>query len=158
MEYSGAGVLFHDETHFLAGYQPKIGLVSGIGGKRENDMSSKHTAFREMLEELLGYTSPEIIEALFSIKEERLVDTKGYTIYFFSLYQLCQILRIVSTFSIQSPFYDIHPLTADQLIYLRNDIPKEITRLYLLPLDNLHLLPLSPELMEDLAHISRSES
>jgi hypothetical protein len=154
MEYSGAGVFFHDETHFLGGYQPKIGCISGIGGKREED-DSKHTALREMLEELLGYTNPYIIQALEGIQEERCIRNGGYIIYVFSLYELCYMLHIISTFSIQSPFYETHPLTMDQLIYLRNDTPKEITRLYLLPLTRTE--GLSPELIKDLTNLIHNE-
>jgi hypothetical protein len=54
-----AGILFvncyPNPTHFLAGYQPKRGGITGIGGKKEvGDHSAYHTAIREMLEELLG--------------------------------------------------------------------------------------------------------
>lgn len=138
----GAGVLFHDETHFIAGYQPKISLISGIGGKKEpGDKNAKATALREMLEELFGYNDPRIIDALVTIQEEKVIDYGSYIVYVYSLYHLSSMLYSISTFRLQSPYYEHHPLTIHDLIYKRRLLeaqaqphPQELTKLHLLPL------------------------
>jgi hypothetical protein len=145
----GAGVLFHDETHFIAGYQPKIGLISGIGGKKEpGDKNAKATALREMLEELFGYSDPRIIDALATIQEEKVIDYGSYIVYVYSLYHLSSMLYSISTFRLQSHYYEEHPLTIHDLIYKRllledeahqQELTKgcskqELTKLHLLPL------------------------
>jgi hypothetical protein len=147
MVMEAAGVLFHDETHFIAGYQPKIGLISGIGGKEEpGDKNSKATALREMLEELFGYSDPRIIDALATIQEEKVIDYGSYIVYVYSLYHLSSMLYTISTFRLQSQYYEQHPLTIHDLIYKRRlpqvhqqELTKgcsqqELTKLYLLPL------------------------
>ena len=131
----GAGVLFHDETHVLGGYQPKIGFISGIGGKMDpSDINIKGTALREMVEELFGYTNTApIVDSLLSIQEEKILQNGTYSIYVFSIYQLYQMLHVISTFHIQSPYYDIYPITIQDLIYKRKYMNQEVTKLYLLP-------------------------
>jgi len=136
---AGSGVLFHDETHFIAGYQPKLGLISGIGGKKEaGDKNAKITALREMLEELFGYSDSKIIDALSTIKEEKVIEHDTYTVYVYSLYHLSSMLHIISTFRIQSDYYEQNPLTIRDLIYkrllLQGEGHQELTKIHLLPL------------------------
>jgi hypothetical protein len=137
----GAGVLFRDETHFIGGYQPKIGLINGIGGKKEpGDKNAKETALREMLEELFGYSDSKIIDALSTIKEEKVIEHDTYTVYVYSLYHLSSMLHIISTFRIQSDYYEQNPLTIRDLIYKRlllqgeAQAHQELTKIHLLPL------------------------
>jgi hypothetical protein len=138
----GAGVLFRDETHFIGGYQPKISLINGIGGKKEpGDKNAKETALREMLEELFGYSDSKIIDALSTIKEEKVIEHDTYTVYVYSLYHLSSMLHIISTFRIQSDYYEQNPLTIRDLIYKRlllqgegHQTHQELTKIHLLPL------------------------
>jgi hypothetical protein len=150
--YGAAGVLFRDETHFIAGYQPKLGLINGIGGKKEaGDKNAKATALREMLEELFGYNDPRIIDALVTIQEEKVIDYGSYIVYVYSLYHLSSMLYIISTFRLQSPYYEHHPLTIHDLIYKRRLLeaqahphPQELTKgCSQQELTKLHLLPLT---------------
>jgi hypothetical protein len=162
---AGAGVLFHDETHFIAGYQPKIGLISGIGGKKEpGDKNAKATALREMLEELFGYSDPRIIDALATIQEDKVIDYGYYIVYVYSLYHLSSMLYSISTFRLQSQYYEQHPLTIHDLIYKRRlpqappqpqpqELTKgcsqqELTKIHLLPLT--HREGLSLDLIKDI--------
>jgi hypothetical protein len=144
-----AGVFFHDQTHVLGGYQPKIGLITGIGGKKEpGDKDSKTTALREMVEELFGYTDYRIVDALTPIKEENCIDG-AYTIYVFSFFQLSRMLYTISTFQLTSPYYKEHPLTIPDLIYKRlSPEGQEITRLHLIPFHRTE--GLSPDFIEDI--------
>lgn len=158
-EAHGAGVLFHDETHFIAGYQPKIGLISGIGGKKEpGDKNAKRTALREMLEELFGYSDSRIIDALATIQEEKVIDYGSYIVYVYSLYHLSSMLHIISTFRLQSEYYEQHPLTIRDLIYKRilpqpqtHQTKQELTKIHLLPLTRREGLSL--DLIKDITRL-----
>jgi len=137
-----AGVFFCDETHFLAGFQPKLNLISGIGGKPEQrDTCLEETASREMLEELFGL-SPKPIP----FQPERVVKNTGYTIFVFSFHDLHKMLRALSEY--KSPFYESFPSTLQDLIYKRMDIGQEITRLNLYPFS--YRKGLSKELLADI--------
>jgi hypothetical protein len=139
-----AGVFFCDETHFLAGFQPKLNLISGIGGKPEQrDTCLEETASREMLEELFGLSlGPKAIP----FQPERVVENAGYTIFVFSFHDLHKMLRALSEY--KSPFYESFPSTLQDLIYKRMDIGQEITRLNLYPFS--YTKGLSKDLLSDI--------
>ena len=51
MAFLGAGILFTDEKHVLAGYSYRK-QITGFGGHRRGEETPAQTAFREVVEEL----------------------------------------------------------------------------------------------------------
>ena len=151
---SAAGILFTDNTHVLAGYQPtkKTPIISGFGGMIETGEDWQTASVRELLEELFDITScpsgliQQIKELLYETNISlhiSISDNYTYATYLFS--DLEKILQIVSDSSIQSPIYPHNiPLTITDLIFKRIYTPKsEIQQLVLLPLEkNIKLDPL----------------
>lgn len=138
--FTGAGCIFYNGTHVLAGYQPnkKIPFISGIGGKREANESVYQTAFRETLEELFGYTEKN--EALYKELEDTLIpknyiESNGYVSIIYSFDDLSILLNICFTFKITTSYYRLFPSDLVSLLFNRLS-PKdaEISHLLLLPL------------------------
>ena len=78
-----------------------------------------------MLEELFGYSDPRIIDALATIQEEKVIEYGSYIVYVYSLYHLSSMLYSISTFRLQSEYYEQHPLTIHDLIYKRRLLEDE---------------------------------
>ena len=135
----GAGILFvstwPQPTHCLAGYQPKRGGITGLGGKAEPGEEPFYTACREVLEELLGIESPVLTAAIIgrytSIKE---VGTE-YITFVMTFRQLEDMLRDVAAVGASSPFYNGIPVSvADCVLGRRPAAGAEVQELALLPL------------------------
>ena len=142
-DYEAAGVLFIDEKHVLAGYQPKKRRgppsVTGIGGAKEDeDATYVDTAFRELFEELLGW---EKVPATFvtkvagTVKPSAVFQNESYVTIALSFEELPRVLRMAKAHSSRSPFYESFPLTAWDLIRNRRVLADaEVQELVLLPL------------------------
>ena len=149
----GAGILFVNTwprpTHCLAGYQPKRGGITGLGGKAEpGDTSPFYTACREVLEELLGIESAVLTAAIIgrytSIKE---FGTE-YITFIMTFRQLEDMLRDVAAVGASSPFYDGIPVcVADCVLGRQPDASAEVQELAVIPLRGCQVLE---ELLEDM--------
>ena len=144
MRYSGAGVLFTNGTHVLAGYQPKkeSPCISGIGGKRElRDTSFLYTGLREFLEEIFAIEpNPSYIELIQEhVTPLRIVELGGYINIVYSFIDLETILTLLNANSATSRLYDTFPLTLTDLIFRRKVADdQEITHLAILPRMSTH--------------------
>lgn len=135
---SNSGCIFTDGKTILAGYQPnkKVPILSGFGGKLEPNEIPIETAWREVIEELVGIEVPRtLVETL----QEHLVpydrfEKDGYIAFVYSYTMLEKFLEICQTSGAQSPFYTVFPLTLSELIFNRKTIiSQEITTLCILP-------------------------
>ena len=138
--FMGAGCIFHNKTHILAGYQPNKHnpVISGIGGKREQNETVYQTAFRETLEELLDYTENNaalLAELEKSLIPKNYIENNGYISLLYSFEDLVTLLNICFTFKIRSPYYTLFPLDLVSLTFNRTPLPSaEISHLVILPL------------------------
>jgi len=140
MRYSGAGVLFTNGTHVLAGYQPKkeSPCISGIGGKRElRDTSYIYTGLREFLEEIFDLPDTLHASCIELIQEHitpsRIVELGVYINIVYTFENLETILTILTKNNTHSPLYDTFPQTMNDLLYKRKIGDQEITHLAILP-------------------------
>jgi hypothetical protein len=125
-----AGCLFIQDTYVLTGYNPKLNIWSGIGGKIEPGESPRITAYRETIEELFGINpSKEILddcESAFGIIPLNIRDNYGVIKISFDLYiHLSYILR---AHKCVSPFYNNIPISFNEVIHQRKQVENaEIT-------------------------------
>lgn len=152
---SAAGIMFVNKypnpTHFLAGYQPRRGGITGIGGKKEDgDGSAYHTAIREMLEELLGIHDARWHQYVLRILQERYKPhaaiysggpDKPYVSYVLTFADMLAIMRDIKyEFSksncIFSTIYTRNlPETLEDVLFNRKPSPSdEVKELCVLPL------------------------
>jgi 8-oxo-dGTP pyrophosphatase MutT (NUDIX family) len=153
MTYSGAGVLFTNRSLALAGYHPHKGCLSGLGGKREHsDQCSQETAFRELLEELLGVATvpPSLMTDLcsaFSCPELMICDSH-YVLFVYSFKDLVRLLHLCKSSGITSPLYTSFPESIEALLLERLPHDGEISDLALVPVRS--GMVLDPCFQEDL--------
>jgi len=139
-----AGILFTNNTHVLAGYQlinkhnkQDEKVLSGFGGKKENDETDIQTAIRETLEELFEIN---VTDFLVSFIEKILIPRKiiiqnNYTLFIFNFDDLLVILNVIKFNDLASKLYDVIPLTLTDLILNRKHYHEsEISELSLLPI------------------------
>lgn len=165
-----AGILFVNRypnpTHFLGGYQPKRGGITGIGGKaEEGDGSAYHTAIREMLEELVGIHDARWHQYVLRILQERYkpcctMYTANYTTYVLTFKDMLAIMHdLKHEFSksalVFSTIYKVLPETLEEVLFDRKPSPSdEVKELVLLPL---HApVAVLEELLEDVDLLSYS--
>jgi hypothetical protein len=134
-EFDGAGCLFTDGSHVLAGYHPRKLTLSGLGGKREGTETKLENALRETVEELFDCEAPtDLIEELKKIVYQRILMNGTYIIVVYSFSDLDKFLHVSSKY-IKSKLYDDFPLNIMELIFNRKMSESEITKLALLPLE-----------------------
>jgi hypothetical protein len=139
-DYEAAGVLFIDESHFLAGYQPKKrgACITGIGGAREEgEESYVTTAYRELFEELFGWkrVSQRLIkEVAEKVRPAAVFQLDSYVTIALSFKDLEKILGLARGESSRSPFYEAFPKTPWDLVRRRvAPADAEVQQLVLLP-------------------------
>jgi len=139
--YKGAGVLFTNGTHVLAGYQSnkKKPCITGIGGSRELCETFLETALRETVEELLNVK--EVPSQLICNLSDRLnplsvISNNDYIMVLYSFQQLETFLTILKENSIVTDLYEEFPLTLEELVLKRkHNKESEIKQFALLPLE-----------------------
>lgn len=137
----GAGCVFTDGKHIVAGYQPekrKPG-ITGIGGHRDGEETYLETAYRETIEEIFHVTRETIpvslIPSLMRTLHPRMVKMKkGYVLVVFSFEDLTLFLKLCKTSGLCSSLYTKMPKTLFEMIQSRQiDLKAEISTLCLLP-------------------------
>jgi hypothetical protein len=138
-DFDAAGVLFTDECHVLAGYQPnKLNpKITGIGGKRIDNETFMETALRECIEELFDVENVplELIERIQAhIPPLDYFMNKNYVSVVYTFNDLETILSLAKKYKIKSPLYLTHPSTLFDLIFHReHKFTSEIGTFSLLP-------------------------
>ncbi len=128
--------MFTNGKVVLAGFHPKKGYITGIGGKTYYGEALKETAFREMLEELfLIEKYPTIVmEQLMVIEESKVLHTECYANYVFSFEDLTEIIAVLKNSGYTSPLYEVFPSSIEELVLNRRILcTSEISHLTLLP-------------------------
>jgi len=152
--YAGAGCLFTNGVHTLAGYQPHkcTPTISGFGGKKEPEETDPfQTAVRETLEELFGLDKNVIKAIQFPLKPKRIIQNGSYHVYVFSFADLEQMLYTLQEAGVTSPYYLYLPNTiADLIFHRRVDSDAEIGSLCLLPAESANI---SKEFLEDMKRV-----
>jgi len=152
-KYKGAGVLFTNGTHVLAGYQPnkKRPCITGIGGSREPCETFLQTALRETVEELLNVkevSSQLICKLSDSLNPLSVFSDKGYATVVYTFEQLKTFLIILKEHGIVTSLYEEFPLTLEDLVFKRkNNKEVEIKQFAVLPLE---CSQISKEFLKDL--------
>ncbi len=142
--HMGAGCVFTDGKHVLAGYQPhkKKPGITGIGGHKEGDETYLETAYRETLEELFHIQRHQIPTGLLpklksTLKPKECSMTKGYVLVVLTFKDLETLLRLCRKAGLRSPLYSKMPKTLIETIQMRGiDGKAEISILCLLPVVN----------------------
>lgn len=155
--YKGAGCIFTNDNHVLAGYQVKQGVpfIGGLGGTRKEGETFLRTALRETLEELFEVNIPE---SLLTTLELRIVPIGvhlrgSYVLVHYTFHQLDDIISLSEPFCKNNPFYAFYPRSCIDLIVNRTkNAYSEVSTLCLLPLETAMFI--SPEFMGDLQSIS----
>lgn len=138
-EFMGAGCVFTDGKHVLAGYQPfkKFPCISGIGGHRENGETPYQTAFRETVEEIYHVSTlpPQLIPNLIRSLPPRKADNHmNYIILNYNFEDFKKFIKICKKSGLQSPLYRKLPRSLMECIRNRDaSTNAEISHLCLLP-------------------------
>ena len=137
-QFTGAGCLFTDGVHVLAGYQPKKRepSISGLGGKRLPGETFKRTALRETLEELFDIrVRGALLDILEMSMEPKSTMMNGkYVLLYYSFEDLEVILQYASSYCGNTQLYDEWPETINDLIFNRRYTEgSEVAHLCLLP-------------------------
>jgi hypothetical protein len=138
--FSAAGILFGNQTHVLAGYQPhkKNPCITGIGGSRNEGEPALQTAWRETIEEL--FDCKTIPPKLLKLCETNFVphhwfNRGDYICFQYSFEDLKRFLKLVKQFCLQTPLYESYPTTLlDLLMNRKRSRSSEIESLCLLPI------------------------
>jgi len=131
---AGAGCMFTNGIVVLAGFQPKIGKISGFGGVGKEPETPHETAIRETLEELLGVSSVPY-ELIAKMPEcNRHIAYPSYTCFLYSFDDLDTILRRARRYYVTSPYYSEFPTNVSELILNRDyHDGMEVTDLFMMP-------------------------
>ena len=139
VNFMGAGCVFTDSKHVLAGYQPhkKFPCISGIGGHTEKGETYYQTAYRETVEEIFHVknVSPQLIQALSTqLPPKREENHKNYIILHYNFKDFKKFLNICKKSGLKSPLYKKFPQTVMESIRTREiSDDAEISHLCLLP-------------------------
>jgi hypothetical protein len=124
-----AGILFVDSDSgtVLAGFHPKLGKLSGFGGKAQDNETAAETAVREVVEELFGiFTLEPIHRTALMSQLTRTQDGKAkvrvyesYSLFIEPLSTLFAFTDFLSKNGYFSPFYLELPTNIHELLYLR---------------------------------------
>jgi hypothetical protein len=139
--HMGAGCVFTDGKHVLAGYQPhkKYPGITGIGGHKEGEETYLQTAYRETIEEIFHVSQSQIpiglLASLIQTMNPRKIQMKkGYVIVTFHFQDLELLLKLCKKAGLRSPLYTKLPKNLMELIQKRDyDLKAEILSFALLP-------------------------
>jgi hypothetical protein len=138
--YKAAGIIFRSQTHVLAGYQAnkKKPCISGLGGCREKGENYYETAWRETIEELFGiHGIPPSLLALIRkhLPATRVTHTNTYILIIYTFEDLQKLLNLIRKINLPQTMYAKYPRSLDELIHLRNPLPRhEVQGLALIPI------------------------
>jgi hypothetical protein len=137
--YFGAGCIFTDGIHILAGWQPRKrnpGLT-GIGGAKHKDETFLTTAYRETLEELFHLKSvpPQLINYLkVHLRPKKIIESNGYVSAVFDFEDLNHMLKLCKKMGLTSVLYEKFPTDLMTLLRKRKFLDTtEVEILGLLP-------------------------
>jgi hypothetical protein len=135
--YIGAGCLFTNHNHVLAGYHHRksIPFIGGFGGKKEKNEVYEESAIREMVEELFNVTNVSFT-LIINIKKIIPLKTLHHNNYYILVYTFDDLLTILTECKkfVKSDLYEKMPDTVETLIFDRLYNEKsEISTLCLLP-------------------------
>jgi 8-oxo-dGTP pyrophosphatase MutT (NUDIX family) len=152
-----AGILFIQDSLFLAAYNPRSQIWSGIGGKIEQDETMMQAAFRETLEELFGLKPVKTIvdECVQLFSSNKTLTRANYAYIPVRFDQLKDITAILNAHAYTSPYYTTLPDNVRELVHLRQTPDyAEITSLKIVDYFN-HDDDVSEELLEDYRYLYR---
>ena len=137
--FMGAGCVFTDGKHVLAGFQPhkKNPCISGIGGHKEKEETYYETAWRETIEEIFDISSVPLhilktLQRTLRPKKEQI--QVNYVILHYNFEDFHTFLRVCRQSGLRSPLYKKPPRTLMESIRSRSVNKKaEISHLCLLP-------------------------
>lgn len=137
----GGGCVFTNGRVILAGYQPhkKIPVITGLGGKRNENEDPIETAWRETIEELFEIENipEEILKICIEMKPENTIERNGYIQFIYNFGVLERILQECYIKGIQTSVYKQFPFTIQELLLERiEDEKAEIETLALVPIKN----------------------
>lgn len=150
----GAGCFFTDGNLVLAGLQIKNGeyILSGLGGRKENQEQLLDCAIREVYEELFHVKDVPhdlIDETVCRYIPKQFIQNGDYMMYVYSLWDLEDFCRLAYHYGIVSPVYDYMPTNVSDLIFRRLvNAEAEINRLCLLPIHS--NFSIAPEFTKDI--------
>lgn len=139
ISFSAAGILFSNETHVLAGYQPhkQTPCITGIGGSKKEGESALQTAWRETLEELFGWDevpSKLVSLCITNLLPKRWFSRGEYICFHYTFDDLKKLLQLVKRYRIDTPLYQTIPTTLLTLVLNRTILhTSEVHSLCLLP-------------------------
>lgn len=122
-QYFGAGCIFTDGIHILAGWQPRKRNpgVTGIGGAKHEGETFLTTAYRETIEELFHIRSvPYVLinHLKLHLRPKKIIESSGYVSAVFDFNDLLFLLKECKRMGLVSPLYEKFP--TDLLSLLRN--------------------------------------
>jgi hypothetical protein len=143
MNVTGAGCLFWNEQFVLAGYQPRKQkpVLSGLGGKREENEEPHTTALRETIEELFELQTVPL-EWIRQIQEtipyQDQLPSGDYISFLYSFDDLQKMLELLKNLGATSELYEEFPTNLLSLLFHRKTLayPPEVSHLLLFPLVN----------------------
>ncbi len=140
LSFSAAGILFSNDTHVLAGYQPhkQTPCITGFGGSRKEGETALQTAWRETIEEL--FDCQEVPAICIELCIQRFVPhiwfRRGeYICFQYSFDDLKEFLNLAKRAHYPNTIYTSYPTTLLELLMNRNHSETaEIQSLCLLPI------------------------
>jgi hypothetical protein len=154
-DFEAAGVIFTDERHVLAGWQPRKAQprLTGIGGMRNPGEPYMETALREMVEELYGCAEVPVtlLATLQKIEPTRVFQSDKYVNVVYTFKDLSSMLECINKAGIKSYYYEKPPVNLTDLVMKRKKSKTaEVETLALLPVDMFKGGGIGPEFVADM--------
>lgn len=137
--FSAAGILFTNETHVLAGFQPHktTPCITGIGGSTKEGETALQSAWRETIEELFDCESVPvdfIVECKTKLAPRCWFSRGDYICFHYSFEDLKVFLNLAKKRRVPTSVYSSYPTTLLELIMNRkHSETSEVASLCLLP-------------------------
>lgn len=139
LAFSAAGILFTNQTHVLAGYQPHKcqPCITGIGGAKCQGETALQTAWRETIEELFDCTvvpSKFLEHCTKSLVPYHWFQRGDYICFEYSFDHLKTFLKLAKRYHLSTSVYESYPTTLFELLMNRMySETSEVQSLCLLP-------------------------